>query len=107
MKIEQHERFKNSLKKLKKNYNEQMMYEKIVNHMKICNNFKDFSNNPISIMYGFEPLKHELNGYYSCNLNKNGGTIRLIFSSDENNIITLEYVSTDHYLDFKKIIKGK
>ena len=38
------------------------------------------------------------------NLNKNGGTVRLIFTSNEDDLITLEFVSTDHYKDFKKVI---
>ena len=107
MKIEHNDRFKNSLKKIKKKFNELDMYEKIVNHMLRCNDFNEFKKNPISRMYGFEQLKYDLNCYYSCNLNKNGGTDRLIFSTDDDKLITLEYVSIDHYEDFKKIIRGK
>ena len=66
--------------------------------------FCEFKKNPISLIYGFEALKYEFNGYYSCNLNKNGGTVRLIFTSNEDDLITLEFVSTDHYKDFKKVI---
>ena len=102
--IEHGEKFQNSLKKIKKKHSELLMYEKVKNHMKRCNDFLEFSRSPISIMYGFEPLKYELNGYYSCNLNKNGGTVRLIFSTDGNKLITLEFVSTDHYSDFKNVM---
>lgn len=104
MKIEYGEKFEKSLKKLKKRHSDLQMYEKIINHMKRCNDFNEFSKSPISLIYGFEALKYELNGFFSCNLNKNGGTIRLIFSSNQTNLITLEFVSTDHYLDFKNVI---
>ena len=77
------------------------MLEKIINHIKQCGDFIELSRNPISLMYGFEPLKYELNGYYSFNLNKNGGKIRLLFSTKSTDEIILEYISTDHYEDFK------
>ncbi len=107
MKINYGEKFKNSLKKIKKKHDELFTYEKIVNHIKQCNDFSDLSIHPISYVYGFEQLKHEYNGYYSFNLNKNGGTDRLIFSLCDNKSIILEYISTDHYKDFKRTFRGK
>ena len=101
MKIEYGSKYKHSFKKLKNRHNEQDVLDRIINHMKRCIDFNDFKNNPISMMYGFEALRYEFNGYYSCNLNKNGGKIRSIFSTNELDIIILEFISTDHYKDFK------
>ena len=54
-------------------------------------------------MYGLERLKYKLHDFYSFNLNKNGGKIRLICSIlDKENTAVLEYISSDHYKDFKK-----
>jgi hypothetical protein len=54
-------------------------------------------------MYGFEPLKYELNGFYSFNLAKNSGLIRLIIKPDDsNNSIYLVFISYKHYEDFTK-----
>lgn len=100
--IDYKEQYKKSEKNIKKNYDELETLDKIKNHMKMCNNFAELKNNPISRMYKYEALKYELNGYYSFNLCKNGGKIRLIFSvTEEENKVTLEYISTNHYSDFK------
>ena len=46
-----------------------------------------------------------LKGYYSFNLCKKGGVIRLIFTIDEyNNIVNLIFISMNHYEDFKRNI---
>lgn len=98
--------FKKEEKKLKKHYNEQQMLEKILVHLKQCSSYEDILYNPISRMYGFESLKHGMSGYYSFNLCKNGGVIRLICSiNKEEKIVQLVYISMDHYEDFKKKIK--
>ncbi len=95
--------YKNSEKNIKKHYREQETLIMIKNHIKQCNHLKELETNPISHMYGYEALKHQLHGYYSFNLCKNGGKIRLIFSIKElSNEICLEYISKDHYNDFKK-----
>lgn len=100
--IEYGTQYKRSEKNIKKHYNEQNTLNKIKNHIKICNSFTDLKNNPISKIYGYESLKHDLSGYYSFNLCKNGGKIRLIFSVNESkNEIILEYISVNHYTDFK------
>lgn len=102
MKIVYGELYKNSKKNIKKHYSEQDTLDMIINHIKQCINFDELKNNPISIMYGYEQLKYELNNYYSFNLCKKGGKIRLIFSVDESlNQISLEFISIDHYIDFK------
>lgn len=102
MKIIHGELYKNSKKSLKKHYNEQDTLDMIINHIKQCIDFNELKNNPISIMYGYEQLKHKLNNYHSFNLCKKGGKIRLIFSVNEIlNQICLEYISINHYIDFK------
>lgn len=106
MKIEYGYLYKNSEKNIKRHYDEQNTLDMIKNHIKQCVNFNELKNNPISIMYGYEQLKYELNKYHSFNLCKKGGKIRLIFSIDESlNQICLEYISNDHYIDFKNKIR--
>ena len=54
-------------------------------------------------MYGFERLKYFKDEYYSFNLGKNKGVIRLIFKIDrEYNAVILKFISMDHYNDFKR-----
>lgn len=102
MKIEYGKLYRNRLKNIKRHYEEENTLYMIKNHIKRCVSFSELKNNPISIMYGYEQLKYELNNYYSFNLCKKGGKIRLIFSVDESlNQICLEYISNNHYLDFK------
>lgn len=97
------ENFKQEEKKIKKHYEEQKMLDKIINHIKQCQNYDELKNSPISKMYGFEHLKYELNDYYGFNLCKQGGVIRLICSIDkENNSVKLEFISKKHYKDLKK-----
>lgn len=60
-------------------------------------------NHLFSIMYGFERLKYFNGEFYSFNLGKKGGVIRLIFRIDkENNAVILEFISMNHYEDFKR-----
>lgn len=104
MKIEYGEKYKNSIKNIKNRHKEKKTLDMIMNHIKQCTDFQDLKTNPISMMFEYEPLKYELNGYHSFNLNKNGGKIRLIFSVESNELLTLEYVSVEHYEDFKNKI---
>ncbi len=107
MKILKDEGYKNQEKKLKKFPKEQEIYERIINHIKQCNTITDLENHSFSRMYGYEALKGDLNGYYSFNLCKNRGKIRLIFTVNrKENEINLLYISTDHYEDFKKVKKN-
>ena len=99
--IEYGDKYKNSFKGIKNKHKEKEMLELIINHIKLCSDFQCLSTHPVSLMYGFEPLKYELNGYYSFNLNKNSGVVRLIVSTDNNKILRLEFVSVNHYDDFK------
>ena len=94
-------------KKLKRYQNEQKMLEKIIKYIKMCNNYNDLRNNPLSRIYGFEELKYNLNSYCSFRLEK-GGVIRLIIRIDEDeNIVKIEFISMNHYEDFKRILKSK
>ncbi len=89
-------------KKLKRYPNEQKMLEKIIKHIKMSNNYRELKLNPVSRIYGFEELKHELSGFCSFRLEKSG-VIRLIVTIDEDeNIVKIEYISMDHYNDFKR-----
>lgn len=99
-------RFKNETKKLKRKIKEQENLEKILILLKQSKDLISIQNNPFSFLYGFEKLKCDLKGYYSFNLEKNRGKIRLICSFDENNnIVFLEYISLNHYEDFKNYIR--
>ena len=70
--------------------------------MKI-DNYNELSNSVISYMYGFENLRNDLAGYYSFRLSKKSSAIRLLMTIDINSsIVNLEYISMNHYEDFKK-----
>ena len=98
--------YNNQEKKLGRYKNEQATYNKIIEHIKMCRNFDELQYSPISKMYGFEPLKYQCSGYYSFNLSKKGGVIRLIVSENEDcTVLNLEFISMDHYKDFKKRLK--
>ena len=98
--------YKKSEKNIKKKYEQKRTLDMIKNHLKECSNFDELLTHPISIMYGIEALKYELSSYYSFNLCKNKGTVRLIFSVNILlNIVYLEYISIDHYNDFKSLIR--
>ncbi len=106
MYIEYGSLYKKSEKRIKKYHKELKTLDMIKNHIRQCSSFQEMKKNPISNMYGFEALKYELNGYHSFNLNRNRGVIRLILSIRENdNVAVLEYISMNHYEDFKKIRK--
>ena len=98
--------YKNSEKKLKRKHTEQAELEKIKKHIKSCYDFKELKHNEISYLYGFEKLKENLNGFYSFNLCKNRGQVRLLFSvNEELNQVCLEYISVKHYQDFRKKVR--
>lgn len=92
-------------KKIGRYQNSQKELEKIIKHIKMCNNYKELKLNPLSRIYGFEELKHELSGYCSFRLEKSG-VIRLIVTVDEEeNMVKIEYISMDHYNDFKRNLR--
>lgn len=89
-------------KKLKRHYKEQDILDKIITHIKICKNYDELKNHIISKQYNFEKLKYNLGEYFSFNLNKKGGKIRLICRVNiEENKVKIEYISLNHYKDFK------
>ena len=104
MNIDYGTKYKNSVKSIKNRHSEKKTLNLIINHIKQCDDFQELIRNPISLMFGYESLKYELNGYHSFNLNKNGGKIRLLFSVQGNHVI-LEYVSIEHYEDFKNKLR--
>ncbi len=98
--------FKNQEKKLRKNSKELENLEKVLIHIKQCESFDILKTSPISYLYGFEAKREDLAGFYGFNLEKNGGSIRLICSFDvDNNICRLEFISLNHYDDFKRNLK--
>lgn len=98
--------FDNSLKKLKKHKKEYDNFLKIVSIIENTRDFNELIHLPQVKMYGFERLKHDMNEYYSFNLNKKGGTIRLIVKPCINNTIEIYmiFISYDHYNDFNGVI---
>lgn len=106
--IEYNNKYDKSLKKLKKYNYERDILTKIINLMKVSNSVNEFIDSPLAKLYKYEKLKYELDGYCSLNLSKNGGTIRLIFSTDcVEGKIFMEYISMEHYKDFKNKLKWK
>ncbi len=100
------ENFKNEEKKIKRHYEQQIILKKILILIKQCQSYEELVNNGLLKIYGFERLKHELSEYYSFNLCKNKGTIRLICTIDEeSNTVNLEFISLNHYDDFKKSLR--
>ena len=95
-----------TIKKLKKHEKELDNLNKIIKLLESVNNFNDVVHNPIFSMYGFERLKYEYNSFYSFNLSKNSGTIRLIVKPSDNILeLYLVHISYNHYVDFN-IEKG-
>ena len=83
------------------------MLEKIILLNKESSSYDELVINPFSKMYGFEILRYDMSGYYSFNLCKNGGMIRLICRIEkEKNLVILEYITMNHYEDFKRMKKG-
>ncbi|MCM1053134.1 MAG: hypothetical protein NC483_04090 [Ruminococcus sp.] len=99
------ENFTKEEKKLKKKNKELENLEKILILLKQSKSLEDLKTNSLSYIYGFEILRNDLSGFYSFNLNKNGGKIRLLCSINEDKV-TLEYISLDHYEDFKRYLKS-
>lgn len=95
--------YDSGFKKLKKHTKELENLKKIIHIVENADNFNILINLPIAKMYGFERLKHKLNEFYSFNLNKNGGTIRLIVKPNGDNSIELyfAFISFTHYDDFE------
>ena len=71
-------------------------------------NFQELINLPQSKMYKLEIMKYDKNEYYSFNLSKYGGVIRLIIKpvDDYSVELYLVMISYNHYEDFdpRKVI---
>lgn len=93
--------FDKCLKKLKKYSNEYSTLDKILDFLHNIETEEDLLHNPVALMYGFERLKYQLNEFYSFNLSKAGGVIRLIIEL-KNKTIYLDFISFNHYKDFNK-----
>ena len=102
MKIIYTKSYERGLKKLKKYNNEYQNLEKIIKIVRNTPNFNELLKLPSAMMYRFERLKYNLNNFYSFNLSKTGGTIRLIVKPKADNLIELYliFISFDHYDDF-------
>lgn len=100
--------YKNSIKKIKSNYDAKSKLEKIISYIEALNNLDEIKNDIILKMYGYEELRSDLSGYYRFGIDKNSNTgkLRLIFSKIDNHTIQLEYVSDEHYQDFKRYLRG-
>ncbi len=100
------DKLKTEEKKLKKYPSEHERLDRIINHIKQCQSVKELKYSPISNMYHFEELKHEMSGYCSFNLCKSrSGVIRFIFTIDEENqIVNVVFISLKHYDDFKRTL---
>ena len=98
--------YENSKKKIKKNEAAKQKLNNVLNHITQVKDYKELKNHPISWTYGFEELKNDLAGYCRFSIDKNGrnGKLRLIFSCSEDSI-TLEYISDEHYEDFKRYLR--
>ena len=100
--------FDSSFKKLKRHPIEYTNLFKILDIIENVDDFNQLCNLPQVFIYGFERLKHDKSDYYSFNLKKNGGRIRLIIKPHDNNTIELFLIliSYEHYEDFdpKKVI---
>lgn len=102
---------KNYDKKIKKLKKHQIEYNNLKDILKIidrADNFSELINLPIVQMYNFERLKYQNKDYYSFNLAKGGGVIRLIVKPDTNNcvIMYIADITLDHYkdFDFRKVV---
>ncbi len=104
MKIINTKSYDNTVKKLNRHIKEKDNLRIIGELIENNENFESLVSNPISAMYGFERLKHSNNCFYSFNLCKNGGKIRLIVYPNDNDTsyIYLVFVSFKHYQDFSK-----
>lgn len=98
--------YKNSQRKIKKNYEAKEKLNNVINHIEAVRDYNDLKNHIVSKTYGFEELKDDLTGFYRFSIDKNGrnGKLRLIFSFT-NDTIRLEYISDEHYEDFKRYLR--
>ena len=98
--------YKNSLKKIKKNYEVRHTLNNVLSHIELVKNYDELKNHEVSYLYGFEELKDDLAGYcrFSIEKTRKNGKFRLIFSCLDDSI-KLEYISDEHYEDFKRYLR--
>ena len=100
--------FDNTYKKLKNHHKEYNNFLKLLDIIENTKSFKELVNLPQCKMYKLERMKYDKNDYYSFNLSKNRGVIRLIIKPvDETSIeLYLIMISYNHYEDFnpRKVI---
>ncbi len=96
--------FDNTSKKLRSHAKEKTNLNNIKSILESSTDFNELKTNPLIKFYGFEQLRYQLNEFYSFNLDKGGGVIRLIIKPDELNYknIYLIFISYKHYDDFSK-----
>lgn len=104
MNIRESTGYKNSLKKIKRNSNLQQELNKILSHIESIESFEELKDSCISTLYDFEVLRGDLSGYYKFSLNGNKTKYRLLFSYSNLEIV-LEYISDEHYMDFKRYLR--
>lgn len=96
--------YKNSYKKIKRNPDLKFQLSKVISHIEAVKNFDELQNHPISYIYDFEVLRGDLSGFYKFTINQKNNKLRLLFSC-ENNVIILEFISDEHYMDFKRYLR--
>ena len=99
--------YENSIKKIKKYTKEYNNLLDILDILESAESFDILIKLPILQLYNFERLKYQFNEFYSFNLSRNGGLIRLIIKPKHNKVeVYIVYISFDHYKDFinKKVI---
>ncbi len=108
MDIKHTKNFDNTLKKLKSHHKEYNNFLNILDIIEHARDFKVLTNLPQCKMFNFERLKYDKSEYYSFNLSKSRGVIRLIVKPVDDNSVELYLImiSYNHYEDFdpRKVI---
>ncbi len=88
MKVLYTKSYDKGLKELKKKRKTEILnnLDEIILLLKSIQIFDELKTNDIAALYGYEQLKYGLNEYYSCNLSKNKGIIRLLIQPKENHL---------------------
>jgi len=99
--------YKNTKRKIKNNFDVQKKLDKVLSHIEAVKNFKELKHSDISKLYGFKELSSDLSGYYRFGIDKNSkvGKYRLLFTTIDECTIQLEFISDEHYEDFKRYLR--
>lgn len=76
----------------------------MISHIEAAKDFDELKNHPISYIYGLEILRGDLSGFYKFIIDQKNSKLRLLFSY-ENNVLILEFISDEHYVDFKRYLR--